>query len=664
MNTGAFYFLGHGANFQTDHDIDFPASDDTNQIDIYMGRGMILQASDSRWSKSTSSIRANFSCIQGILVQGDGPNWFRGTASEHSTLYQYNLVNASNIYMSMIQTESPCKEIPYPKKKRNPLFSLQLKDTNGNSIKIDYQGAAGTQAPTPFTAGLWVGDPTFDMCGSNTTSCNSAWAIIIQWTNMVFIDGAGLYSWFQNYNQACVNNNTCQQRLVNIFHSGNLLLNHLVTIGSVEVVTPAISNTYNDIIYAVDHLQATGYPWWTTIATYLDSSPPIQPKVSPSPVKTGWVAFGDSYAAGIGAGLPYDNVRECARGTGGHPPILNDIFRLVAPVNLNFQNLACSGETAQQFLNHQGIDQLTLWQPGSSDLGTVSFTGNDLGFGNIVSHCIMGYKSRDNCEQDIATAKSKLDQGELISDLVFSVMDNILDKVKRSNPEKRFTVYWTGYPKFFAVEDDTCDHCWFREWWYAGNYLTTQLRSELNELSYQVNNQLNFAIRRYNAGRTYPVVVWVSPDDTRDLYGGHRFCEKGVGEPLKGSAQNAVAFFYHKGDDDVPESPFHLPLQLSGAPGTWQLQMYQSETCNDNVTLFDGDWGSELLCDISRGIASGTISADDFNKAESPQAFAFTDGKGDFSVVDLDVSYTKMFHPKTRANWHIAQAVFQALRVN
>lgn len=90
-----------------------------------------------------------------------------------------------------------------------------------------------------------------------------AWSIIIQWSDSIFIDGAGLYSWFQNYDESCVNTNSCQQRLINIFYVGNSLLNHTVTIGSVEILTPAISNTYNDILLAADYLQATGYPWWT-----------------------------------------------------------------------------------------------------------------------------------------------------------------------------------------------------------------------------------------------------------------------------------------------------------------------------------------------------------------------------------------------------------------
>lgn len=85
--------------------------------------------------------------------------------------------------------------------------------------------------------------------------------------------------------------------------------------------------------------------------------------------------------------------------------------------------------------------------------------------------------------------------------------------------------------------DSTCDSCWFHEWWYAGEYLTQELRNQLNELSVQVNAQLEHAIRRYNGGGlSYPAVVFVSPEALGNIYEGHRFCGKGVGEPLKSTA--------------------------------------------------------------------------------------------------------------------------------
>ena len=36
---------------------------------------------------------------RGILIESQGPTWFWGTASEHSQLYQYQLSNATEIYM-------------------------------------------------------------------------------------------------------------------------------------------------------------------------------------------------------------------------------------------------------------------------------------------------------------------------------------------------------------------------------------------------------------------------------------------------------------------------------------------------------------------------------------------------------------------------------------
>lgn len=61
----------------SDHELDL---DDHAQINIYNGRG--------------------------VLIESHGPVWMYGTASEHNTLYNYQLVNAENVYMALIQTET------------------------------------------------------------------------------------------------------------------------------------------------------------------------------------------------------------------------------------------------------------------------------------------------------------------------------------------------------------------------------------------------------------------------------------------------------------------------------------------------------------------------------------------------------------------------------
>ena len=62
-----------------DHELDLS---DHRQINIFNGRGVLIESSQ-------------------------GPVWMYGTSSEHSQLYNYQLVNAKNIYMGAIQTETP-----------------------------------------------------------------------------------------------------------------------------------------------------------------------------------------------------------------------------------------------------------------------------------------------------------------------------------------------------------------------------------------------------------------------------------------------------------------------------------------------------------------------------------------------------------------------------
>lgn len=44
---------------------------------------------------------------RGMLVETAKAAWFVGTGFEHNTLYQYQLVNAENVYFGMVQVETP-----------------------------------------------------------------------------------------------------------------------------------------------------------------------------------------------------------------------------------------------------------------------------------------------------------------------------------------------------------------------------------------------------------------------------------------------------------------------------------------------------------------------------------------------------------------------------
>lgn len=54
----------------------------------------------------------------------------------------------------------------------------------------------------------------------------------------IFIYGAGLYSWFQKYSQACVDTENCQDRITYIEDSGDIWFYSLITKASVEMISP------------------------------------------------------------------------------------------------------------------------------------------------------------------------------------------------------------------------------------------------------------------------------------------------------------------------------------------------------------------------------------------------------------------------------------------
>jgi glucan 1,3-beta-glucosidase len=144
---------------------------------------------------------------RGILIKSQGPTWLYETASEHSQMYQYQISNASNIYLGHMQTETPYYQ-PNP------------------------------PATGPYTAGVggFSNDPTFSNCFSD--QCRHAWALRIINSNDVFIYGAGFYSFFQNNQLGCTNTETCQLGLIETEYSEGLWIYNIFTKGNVQIVSP------------------------------------------------------------------------------------------------------------------------------------------------------------------------------------------------------------------------------------------------------------------------------------------------------------------------------------------------------------------------------------------------------------------------------------------
>ncbi|THH06760.1 hypothetical protein EW145_g3870 [Phellinidium pouzarii] len=162
---------------------------------------------------------------RGILSQSAGPVWMIGTA-EHHVLYQYNLAGAQNHYMGLIQTETPYYQ-PNP------------------------------APPTPFTSNSAYEDPAY------SASQSMAWAVSITNSQNIIIFGAGLYSFFQDYNQACLDSNSCQSQIFNIDSGSTVAVYSLSTVAATFQLSVSGTGVINQAANR-NGLQSTVTVWTRT----------------------------------------------------------------------------------------------------------------------------------------------------------------------------------------------------------------------------------------------------------------------------------------------------------------------------------------------------------------------------------------------------------------
>lgn len=146
-----------------DHDLE---SQEYERITIFAGRGLLLESQRGRI-------------------------WLSATGSEHHVLYQYLLVNTRDVYIGHAQTESPYFQ-PHP------------------------------PARYPFPRVEQLYDPDFEHdCAGYTgiESCESSWAMRIFNSQNIQVYGAGLYSFFDTYDDSCAARTSprdCQARVLSI----------------------------------------------------------------------------------------------------------------------------------------------------------------------------------------------------------------------------------------------------------------------------------------------------------------------------------------------------------------------------------------------------------------------------------------------------------------
>ncbi|KAK3295361.1 glycoside hydrolase family 55 protein [Chaetomium fimeti] len=180
VKEGGSVYLENTWYWVADHSLEPEAQD--GQIDVFNGRG--------------------------ILIEGEGPVWGWGTASEHSVLYNYQFNKASNVFLGHIQTETPY-----------------------------YQG--NPDATEPFAVNADYADPDFAAsCADDTTgTCKRSWGVRAVDSKDIFIYGAGLYSFFDNYSQDCLETQSCQSNVVSLEGGSQVHFFGLSTKASVNMLT-------------------------------------------------------------------------------------------------------------------------------------------------------------------------------------------------------------------------------------------------------------------------------------------------------------------------------------------------------------------------------------------------------------------------------------------
>ncbi|MEZ3182046.1 SGNH/GDSL hydrolase family protein [Streptomyces pimonensis] len=145
----------------------------------------------------------------------------------------------------------------------------------------------------------------------------------------------------------------------------------------------------------------------------------------------GYVALGDSYASGVGAGSYISDGSDCKRSTKAHPYLW---AAANSPSSFDFK--ACSGARTGDVLSGQ-LGALS----SSTGLVSISVGGNDAGFADVMTTCVL--QSDSTCLSRIATAKAYVDS------TLPGKLDGVYSAIRDRAPNARVVVL--GYPRFYRL---------------------------------------------------------------------------------------------------------------------------------------------------------------------------------------------------------------------
>ncbi|TYB42678.1 SGNH/GDSL hydrolase family protein [Actinomadura chibensis] len=194
-----------------------------------------------------------------------------------------------------------------------------------------------------------------------------------------------------------------------------------------------------------------------------------------------YVALGDSYSSGTGAGSYDPASGSCNRSANAYPNLW-----AAAHATSSYKFVACSGATTATVTSGQ-LGALS----SSTSLVSITVGGNDAGFADVMQTCVL---------QSTATCQSRVAQAEtFMRDTLPGRLDSIYGKIRAKSPSARVVVL--GYPRLYKIVD-VC----------VG--LSNAKRTALNHAADTLDGVISSAVGR--AGFTW--------SDVRDEFGGHELC--------------------------------------------------------------------------------------------------------------------------------------------
>lgn len=163
------------------------------------------------------------------------------------------------------------------------------------------------------------------------------------------------------------------------------------------------------------------------------------------------VQLGDSYSAGNGAGR-YWGDPEARLSHNNYAEKYTDWLNTQPNMFVRYTSYAHSGAETNDVLTTQ-IPQV----PADADLVMFTIGGNDVGFQGIVKYCfVLGYRSADDCRQNIDSATEQVPRVERQLATIFDTLSS------RMKPGAEIML--VGYPQLStAAAHELCDYvfvCW------------------------------------------------------------------------------------------------------------------------------------------------------------------------------------------------------------